>query len=106
MNLPYASKFIGWESDANIKKARRIVEQEEGKISFPRELVPEAYHPLVQQLGPFAERFLLAQAAYTFLRFTAGLERKIVNPVTEQIAFSESDFEFPRQMQLDAGKIY
>ena len=54
VQFEYGSKLREWDSKASVRvKPRRILQMEEemGKVYFPKELVPIVQHPIILNLG-------------------------------------------------------
>ncbi|MER7577573.1 diiron oxygenase [Streptomyces sp. NPDC126514] len=81
-------------------------EEESVSSFFPAPLVPLAGHPLVQGLPPEAYEQVFIQHLYRYLDFTAKLEYAVVNRTALGIARGSVAIGLPREMRLDALKIY
>jgi hypothetical protein len=81
-------------------------EESMGKVYFSPALVPIMNHPLVEKLGPEAQRKLLIYHMYSYLDFTASFEVEVVNPGTKRIAQGKTGLDLPGEMLFDAYKIY
>ncbi|WP_329171387.1 diiron oxygenase [Streptomyces sp. NBC_01477] len=106
---PYRSPFRTWYERASVRQApRRLVTAADGGVAtfFPPALVPLASHRLVRDLGPAAYEQVLVQHLYRYLDFTAKLEYLVVNRTALGIAHGSVDLGLPREMRLDALKIY
>jgi P-aminobenzoate N-oxygenase AurF len=106
---PYISRFDNWDERATVRvKPRRTLqlEEEQGKVFFPPELVAMVEHPLVQARGPAARREVLIRHLYTYLDFTTFLEHDLINGAARRIATGGTDFELPEKVLFDAYKLY
>jgi len=100
--------FDNWYERAGVRVDPRRVfreEQEQGKEFFPRDLIPYLPHEAVRALPEERIRELVARHLYQYLMFTAHLETKVVNRVTERIAHGQAGIGDPG-IRLDAFKIY
>ena len=107
--MKYDLPFREWATSAKVRSPL-AVESAEGNdwvrgLLFTPELVPCVAHPLVQERGHEATRWLLAQALYANLEFTQVLEHQVVNSAVYTIARGESGFSMPAEMTTDAWNI-
>lgn len=76
-----------------------------GGSLFPRELVPVAGHPLLDEQGGLRDK-IVARHLYRHMHFTAKLEHLVVNEVARKLAHGEAGVQIPEQMKLEAFKLY
>jgi len=106
-DFPYQTKFANWDAKAWIKQGPgKGLGPVAGTEYFPALLFPAADHPLVLARGPEVRSTLLVKRLYGYARFTALLERHVVNPVTLLLADNELPLELPGSMRADGDLIY
>jgi len=104
----YRSAFRTWFDRASVRSAPppSLSTESERTVYFSPKHVPVARHQLVSGLETDSFRWLLTQHLYRYLHFTAVLEQVVVNQAVVAIGNGSWGPELPRQMRLDAHKIY
>jgi hypothetical protein len=105
----YESRLDQWYNRATIRNSpRRILNNEisENKLCFSPDLVPVSQHKIVKARGIATGKEILTHHLLAYLTFTDRLEYEVVNATVRRIATGQLPFSFPKQMQLDAYKIY
>lgn len=87
------------------RSAPRNAETDTG-LYFPPEKVHVLAHPELGDLGPTERNSLLVHRLYSYLQFTAKLERHAINPVVLDLADGRHGFSMPSVVRRDADKIY
>jgi len=107
-HFEYKSRLSDWDSRAGVRGVPRrlLAEESMGKVYFSPALVPTINHPLIEKLGPEAQRKLLIYHLYSYLDFTATFEVEVVNRGAQRIALGKSGIHLPAEMLFDAYKIY
>lgn len=107
-NFEYKSRLSDWDSRAGVRGVPRrfLAEESMGKVYFSPALVPIIRHPLIEKLGPEAQREFLIYHLYSYLDFTATFEVEVVNPAAKRIALGKAGIDLPAEMLFDAFKIY
>lgn len=105
---PYRSPFTGWDDRASVRNAprRRYTDEDAQLPPIAADLVPVAGDPRVRALDPTQQRGILLHHLYRYLDFTAALESLVVNRTVLGIANGSVGVQLPRQMRLDAYRIY
>lgn len=101
--------FGDWYEAAGVRGGiRRMLrdETDQGKVYFPRALVPYLDHELVRDLPATARHELTVRHLYQFLLATTHLETRVVNRGAELIANDRLGIEVPTGLRLDAYKVY
>lgn len=104
----YTSALSGWYERSAVRSApkRTLTAADALGEMFSPQLVPICSHPVVQSKVPDAQRRATIQQAYRYLMYTTVLETCAVNDVTRDIMLGGSGVPVPREMRLDAFKIY
>lgn len=105
----YASKLSDWDQTASVRiKPRRLLANKEvaDGLFFPPELVPEALHSIVHNLGDKTRQEILVQRLYTCFKTVAQLEQDQVNRVILKVAQRKIGVNLPWDIAFDAYKIY
>lgn len=107
-NFEYKSRLSDWDSRAGVRGVpRRLLDEESiGKVYFSPALVPIIRHPLIEKLGPEAQRKFLIYHLYSYLDFTTTFEVEVVNREAKRIALGKAGIDLPGEMLFDAYKIY
>jgi 3-isopropylmalate dehydratase small subunit len=98
-----------WHEQSMVRTSPHLLVQEEikdGRVLFPRHLMPYLDHPLVAELPVARQEELVARRLYDYLSFVVNLEAKVVNRGTCIVAFDELDLGVPEQLKRDSWKIY
>lgn len=113
MRLPtpilYETKLDQWYERATIRnRPRRVLNNEllENKLCFSPDLVPVSQHKIVKARGVAVYKEILAQHLLAYLTFTDRLEQEVVNTTVRRIATGQLPFLFPKEMRIDAYKIF
>lgn len=77
-----------------------------GQLFFRPDLVPATAHPIIERRDPEVMNELLVRHLYTYLDFTEHLEHSVVNQVAFSLGRSKYGLKIPRNMELDAYKLY
>ena len=104
-----SAPFERWYDTAGVRAgARRMFadETDDGKVFYPRHLVPYLAHEALADLTDEQRRELTIRHLYQFLLSTTHLETRIVNTTAELIANNRSGLDLPSRMRLDAFKVY
>jgi hypothetical protein len=107
--ITYESRFNQWYKRATIRnRPRRILNNEllQNKLCFSPELVPVSQHKIVKAGGVAVYREILAYHLLAYLAFTDRLEHDVVNVTVRRIATGQLPVSFPKEMPIDAYKIY
>lgn len=107
--LDMQSLFSNWHQRAGVRVAPQRLfhdERDQGKVLFPRHLMPYLRHPEVRKLPAGLIDRLTAHQLYAYLNFVANLESRVVNRGTKLIAHGELAFSVSSNVRLDAWKIY
>lgn len=104
----YRSPFARWDDRSSVRSApRQIYTLDDAQLPpIATELVPVADDPRVRALPNPRQRTVLLRHLYRYLRSTVALESLVVNRVVLGIANGWVGVELPREMRLDAYKIY
>ncbi|MEW2467995.1 diiron oxygenase [Streptomyces sp. NPDC046994] len=104
----YRSPFRSWYDRASVRRAPRRTSGAAGDAVhyFPQDHVPVAAHPLVKALPPDVFEQVLIQHLYRYQDFTSKLEHLVVNRTALGIAHGTIGVQLPREMRLDAYKVY
>jgi hypothetical protein len=98
-----------WYDAAGVRTGiRRTLrdETDQGRIYFPRALVPYLDHELVSGLPPQTRHELTVRHLYQFLLATTHLETRVVNRGAELIANNRIGVDTPADLRLGAYKVY
>ena len=113
MRLPtpivYESKLDQWYERATIRnRPRRILNDEllQNKLCFSPDLVPVSQHKIIKARGVATYKEILAHHLLAYLTFTDRLEQEVVNTTVRRIATGQLPFSFPKEMRIDAYKIF
>jgi hypothetical protein len=101
--------FGDWYDAAGVRAGLRRVlrdETDQGKVYFPRALVPYLDHEAVSDLPPGAQHELTVRHLYQFLIATTHLETRVVNRGAELIANNRIGVDVPVGIRMDAFKVY
>ena len=100
---PYKSKIDRWDKSASVRsRPRRFIgEDNTAGYYYPMARQPLSIHPLVQEKGGEAVKFILIQTAYKFMRDIAFVETEVINRVAQKIYGNHFSFEFPFELRVD-----
>lgn len=106
--MPEVSAFRQWYEKAGVRsEPRRMIDEDDDieKSFFPEHLVPHLDHPLIPKDDPLLRRYLVAQHAYQWLRFTMHFEVAVVVRASQKIADGSSGLLLSDTARMDAYKI-
>lgn len=101
----YRTGFDNWDRRAAVRAVPSRV-PEARDLRFPEEFVPIAAHERIRSGSPDLVDMILSKSLYRFLNFTHKLELLVVNTVTLNIAVNRYNIDIPRDIRLDAHRIY
>ena len=103
------SPFDQWYDNAGVRSGIRRMfadETDDGKVFYPRRLVPYLAHEALADLPESQRRALTIRHLYQFLLSTMHLETGVVNVTAERIANNGAGLDLPNRMRMDAFKVY
>ncbi|THV24504.1 diiron oxygenase [Glycomyces paridis] len=106
--MPRIEAFRNWYERAGVRSEhRKLIDAEDDihKAFFPEHLVPHLDHPLVDPGDPVLRRYLTAQHAFQWLRFTMHFEVAVVVRASQKIADGSSGLHLHETTRMDAYKI-
>ncbi|HEV7652038.1 MAG TPA: diiron oxygenase [Actinophytocola sp.] len=108
-----SSPFDRWYETAGVRSGvRRMFAEEvgpeidDGKVFYPRHLVPYLAHEALADLPEQRRREVTIRHLHQFLLSTTHLETRIVNTTAERIANGRAGLDLPNTMRMDAFKVY
>lgn len=108
MRFSASKVFKNWDEKATVRSTpRRVLDSDDSTLDlFPRNLVPTAKHPLIEE--KYYERIseFLCLQLFRYLYFTINLELLVVNPNLIAISLAEREFDLSNDEMLAVHKMY
>lgn len=85
-----------WEDKSTVRnRSRRLLILDDRKYFFPAMEQPLCLHPLVQNLGEEAKKYILIQSGYLFMKNILSIETEVVTEIVNKIIQSKPKIQFP-----------